>query len=423
MSGGNTFFQHYKSLGYVGSHRTTVGPLARIPYHRSDILRRKIHDDGCCGYSETLKLHVYGLVEHPIAVHLDLDSVVLRPMDDLFDAMLAVSDGRDLPMAKGPKTKTVNYTRPIDAAFTRDYNSLQKPKSGIEVGYQGGFLAVRPSLEVLERFRTILQHGEYVLKPPPNRGWGGKYGAVYGGFTIQGLLPYYYEMIAPNEHNEIELNRCIYNQMADNPHVTTEKFPRATPLDAKAMGYRDTKICRDGRDDCSDTDCQRFDPKDTVTAHFTFCKKPWDCSEGLPGTVAVSTCRGLLFEWYAIRRELEDWWLLLGKELKESSYSHNETMSVLYKTLKESFYWRSEKISAVIHQRSMNALSGHYNGYCSASGDPHGYIKMIPPDEPKGPCSIMKGPLAAGLQRLAADCGGNCQAAASLKFLAECDGD
>ena len=37
--------------------------------------------------------------------------------------------------------------------------------------------------------------------------------------TIQGLLPYYYEHLHPGR--AVELNRCVYNNMADNP--TTEE--------------------------------------------------------------------------------------------------------------------------------------------------------------------------------------------------------
>lgn len=33
--------------------------------------------------------------------------------------------------------------------------------------------------------------------------------------TIQGLLPWYYEYLHPNQ--AVELNRCVYNNMADNP--------------------------------------------------------------------------------------------------------------------------------------------------------------------------------------------------------------
>ena len=373
MSDGNDFFQSYKNSGYLGSQRSTSGPLARPVDEPEHKLRLMMSSDGCCGYTETLKLHVYGLVQHPIAVHLDLDSLVLRPMDDLFDAMLASKKPENsLPLAKGPKTKKPDYTIPIDAAFTRDYNQVNDPSPEAQVGYQGGFLAVRPSLEVLERYKQILQRGEFILSPKwQERGWGGKFGAFYGSLTFQGLVPYYYEEAAPkNVHNEMELDRCVYNQMADNPRKSTYKYPRATPLDAKKMGFRDTKRCRDGRKDCSDTDCQRVHPKDTVTTHFTFCKKPWDCSEGLPGTVADPTCKGLLREWYAIRRELEDYWMILGETSTTSANS------------KEVSYRESKTISNVSKQRDNKSerMSGHYLGYCIKEGQ--GYISMVEPDNP-----------------------------------------
>eukprot|EP00956_Cyclotella_meneghiniana_P024264 scaffold48510_cov40-Cyclotella_meneghiniana.AAC.2 len=87
-------------------------------------------------------------------------------MGDLFDAMLAPKTPENpLPLARGPKTKTPDYTIPIDVAFTRDYNQVNDPKPEAQVGYQGGFLAVKPSLEVLERYKQILQKGEFVLTP------------------------------------------------------------------------------------------------------------------------------------------------------------------------------------------------------------------------------------------------------------------
>ena len=53
----------------------------------------------CCRYTELLKLHVYGMVEHVLAVHLDFDSMLLRPMDDLFDVML----GKDAILSRDEK--------------------------------------------------------------------------------------------------------------------------------------------------------------------------------------------------------------------------------------------------------------------------------------------------------------------------------
>lgn len=128
------------------------------------------------------------------------------------------------------------------------------------------------------------------------------------------------------------------------------------------QGFHDTNICRDGRKDCSDTDCQRIHPKDSITTHFAFCHKPWDCSEGLPGTVAADTCLGLLREWYAIRRELEDWWLLP------------------HSTGRKAFYWKDSTISRVQMTRSGKLDSAQYLGYCDDFST-EGYHRLVQPDE------------------------------------------
>ena len=208
----------------------------------------------------------------------------------------------------------------------------------------------------------------------PRTGWEGKHGGFYGDVTFQGILPYYYETYAPGRrgdggrsgHNEAELDRCVYNQMADNPRKSTYKFPRGTPLDPDAMGFRDTKICRDGRSDCSDTDCQRTDPDDTVTAHFTFCGKPWDCSEGNPGTVGNPTCRSLLGEWYAVRRELEDWWSG-GGDGREGGGGPS---------------YRTEGTRGRVAESRKGTLGeGMYLGYCDSVGT-DGYRRLVEPDGP-----------------------------------------
>ena len=143
-------------------------------------------------------------------------------------------DQRKLSIAHLPKSNNVDFRRTIDAAFTRDYNSVKNPSTEASVGFQGGFLVVRPSLEVLERYRDILRRGNFLVGP--RGGWDGKIGGFYGDLTFQGILPYYYEIVAPRGfHNEVELNRCVFNQMGDNPRKSTYKFPRATPIDAQKM--------------------------------------------------------------------------------------------------------------------------------------------------------------------------------------------
>jgi len=374
----NSFYEELRKSGYVGEQRPKEGPMARSPQENPNRLRRFLHTNGCCGYAELLKLHVFGMTAHKLAVHLDFDSLLLRPMDDLFDVMLGktmmedVKDQSPLPVAKGPHTKVPDFNKPIHAAFTRDYNSVKDPNPDAPVGIQGGFLVVKPSLEVLDRFKTILRRGEFLLDP--RKGWGGKFGGFEGDMTFQGILPYYYEMVAPEgEHNEIELDRCIYNQMADNPRKSTHRFPRATPLDPEKMGFSDTTKCRDGREDCSDTDCQRVHPRDSVTAHFTFCHKPWDCSDGLPGTVAHETCSVLLREWYGVRRELEDWWLLKDPNFKRAKTWWDNIDD------QRNLYWKAETVDQVYEHRSGSLNVSTYLGYCDSFGE-NGYRSLTHPD-------------------------------------------
>ena len=111
------------------------------------------------------------------------------------------------------------------------------------------------------------------------------------------------------------------------------------------QGFSATKLCRDGRKDCSDTDCQRIHPKDSVTMHFTFYNKPWDCSEGNQGTVVTDTCLGLLKEWYGIRRELEDWWLLLRSDSAASKSDSLDNINRLTGMVKRYLRWKSRKMA------------------------------------------------------------------------------
>lgn len=50
-------------------------------------------------------------------------------------------------------------------------------------------------------------------------GWGGSHiGWFYGGRTIQGVLPYYYNEVSKNR--SLIVDRCIYNSMADEDNCT-----------------------------------------------------------------------------------------------------------------------------------------------------------------------------------------------------------
>ena len=162
--------------------------------------------------------------------------------------------------------------------------------------------------------------------------------------------------------------------MADNPYKSSYKFPRGTPLDPIKMGFHDTTTCRDGRQNCSDTNCQLVHPSESITTHYTFCKKPWDCSEGNPGTVGAGTCLGLLREWYGVRNELEDWWLYLGTS-NSNKDDHASSTEVAH-------YWKDSTITKVLQSRSGTLNQTQYFGYCDEVGA-DGYRRLVEPDEIK----------------------------------------
>lgn len=152
---------------------------------------------------------------------------------------------------------------------------------------QGGFLVLRPDLEVYGEFVRIIKKG--IHKPG---GWGGRIGPFYGFMTQQGLLPYYYDIL--HKMNEaIELNRCVYNQMMDDPRDNSE-------------GDNPQQRCRTDQDECED--CRVRPLEDIVSAHFTFCPKPWVCFPNDPDAIRFGLCRRLHHRWFQIRSELEQSW-------------------------------------------------------------------------------------------------------------------
>jgi hypothetical protein len=109
-----------ESLGYILVRRETPVAVADI---RGEFLRERIHKNGCCGEMELVKLEAYTLTDHPIVVHLDLDTLVLKPMDNLFDWMLveeedlkATYDTSDIPLMWPDQEKPEK----VNVFFTRD---------------------------------------------------------------------------------------------------------------------------------------------------------------------------------------------------------------------------------------------------------------------------------------------------------------
>ena len=264
-----------EGLGYNVQIRETPINATQI---KGEFLRRTIQIRGCCQEKELLKLYAYTLSE-PIAVHLDVDFLILKPLDKLFDAIIGGVHSSFLDSGEiefggaNEQNVTTHVPSRVDAFFTRDYNLSNRGK---KAGMQGGFFVIRPSTEVFAEYKSIILEGDHRR----GSGWAGQgHGGYYGAQQIQGLMAHFYDFVRPN--TAIELNRCLHNTMADNP--------------------RDKKgHCRNGAKECED--CRSRNIDDIYSAHFTICQKPWICPHTSP---YPRLCAKLHRQWFQARRELE----------------------------------------------------------------------------------------------------------------------
>ena len=84
-------------MGYELLIRDTPVNVTEI---KGKFLRETIVRRGCCQEKELIKLWAYTIIDYPIVVHLDIDTMVLQPMDELHDVMIY-----------GPTTSNVNKIR------------------------------------------------------------------------------------------------------------------------------------------------------------------------------------------------------------------------------------------------------------------------------------------------------------------------
>jgi hypothetical protein len=158
-------------LGFELIQRDTPVNVSQI---QGDVLRERIVTNGCCGEKELIKLEAYTLMQHPIVVLLDLDVLVLQPMDAVFDLMLSEEPN--------PETSKVPLMwpdrplpRPLKIFWTKDYNVVLPGRKNKPT--QGGLLILRPDMDVYHEFVEIVLKGDYDVK----KGWGGAVGPFYGG--------------------------------------------------------------------------------------------------------------------------------------------------------------------------------------------------------------------------------------------------
>ena len=287
-----------QELGYDVQIKDLPFAIERVPPE----LRESMESKGCCGSKEYLKLHVLSLKHHRIAVHLDIDTLLVRPMDELFDYMLRRQSRSSslalpshhiagiqhhLPSFSSSPNNTTDSTafakdgKQLDMFFTRDYHQHSAySKNPKHYGVQGGFLVVRPNRELLNELTGRLLQETFHKR----RGWSNKgYGGYWGASQIQGYLSYvigeYYSDRA------LELNRCRYNTM----------------ISEDPMDVEDPTKCRTLEPTCED--CRDTPWEDVYLVHLTTCRKPWECPFlRYPTPLA---CRTAHKAWFETRVHLE----------------------------------------------------------------------------------------------------------------------
>jgi hypothetical protein len=219
----------------------------------NQVYAQNMKNSGCCGASEFLKLWAFTLIEYHRVIHLDMDSIIFQNLDELYN---------------------LNY----ELLFTGDYNMM----SGSPYPpAQGGFFVIKPSIETFQEFQAIIKKGDH----RPGGGWGGSHiGNFWGGQTIQGIIPYYYNILHPGK--ALELNRCYFNCMVDNPY------------------RKGTTRCLNKQTTCED--CRLTDFEKIKSAHFTICQKPWTCTYHSNPLNKVN-CEKFHNKWFQLRDEYEQY--------------------------------------------------------------------------------------------------------------------
>lgn len=236
-------------------------PPVKTEEIRGEYLRTHIDRAWCCGIDEFVKLYAY-TIDAPIVVHLDMDKLITKPLDPLFDLMLHPSNmvARSKVFREVPNS---SWPARIDAMFTKDWPQVIP---GRKAAYQAGFIVLRPDPSVIEEVVEIIREGDFKEGFDRENGWGSMgYGFMVGDMAMQGLMAYYYDQKRPGTF--VELNQCRYNHMGmDTKYNYKGRLPN--------RGW-DKGRCRNDQEECEQ--CMETDVNDIYSIHFTTCHKPWKC--------------------------------------------------------------------------------------------------------------------------------------------------
>ena len=245
-----------------------------------------LRNSGMAGYRDFVGLHAMAMTWHPLVTVVDLHTMFLKTVDELYDALLGKANA--VVELEDPTAQKISPITQL--LYTKDYTTVRTQGNAVkwQTGYETTFLVLKPSRPVFDALVDLLVKGEYNIQ----RGWGGV--SDYSGYTraplLSGLLPYYFEHIRKSDGTAVELNRCAYSNRADGPYIKT-------PGNAKS--------CRNGTEKCAD--CRFHALEEIRVAQTNLCKLPWSCyfpKETGPDKHKV--CRSYHATWFQLRKELEE---------------------------------------------------------------------------------------------------------------------
>ena len=174
--------------------------------------------------------------------------------------------------------------------------------------------------------------------------------------AYQGAAAYLYDILYPNR--AVALNPCVYNQVVAD---VIWRGPNGMEYEGQCREYpRPPFVFKNNTvEHGACEDCRSYPVEKSKSAHYTACKKPWECSDPDPRIprdkrqvyrlsqlTNKTTCHLLFAKWFALRQEFEQ---LLEKAT-------------------------NGQIKQPTHEGQY--LPHAFLGYCKSPG---GYIPMVPP--------------------------------------------
>ena len=275
-------------LGYRVLIRSEPVPLQDFGSSNTDLqmvegYKRDVEHATGGGYRDFVRLHSFAMTWHNIVVMVDLHTMFLQPIEDLYDALLGASNGNTIEL---PRLDALRVRPKTQLLYTRDYNTVTP--YNFNTGYETSLLVLEPNQSVFDDLASLLLAGQYDAVS----GWGqvGSFVGYPKAKLSSGLLPYYFEHVRGNEHNAaVELSGCVYANKNDEPHVR--------------MADK-SEVCRDGTSNCVDCRARAFE--DIRVAIMTVCRSPWTCFFHQQQREEIKHCRWFHSTWFAFRKELEE---------------------------------------------------------------------------------------------------------------------